>query len=239
MSTGIKSMIVLGVELVVGQPNPGNKQQIFSEKPHSTWDNFFSGDNIMDWLGRNGFGATMTCRRDRLPVAVSGHYMHKKKTLTDLRSRVARFHEPVVMVKDVPEEEPGSGNGYQRIHTSFQSTSSCNISMVNALNRCSLFVRRKGWGVGDNKRCWEIEMNDARDLYLRSYYRIDCMDHLIKNAKIFYRSWKYWHAPMRHGKAMAIVVAYDMYLEVCEGKLDDDWKVEQPVDFWRFRELLS
>jgi hypothetical protein len=56
-------------------------------------------------------------------------------------------------------------------------------------------------------------MNDARNLYLGSYFRIDVIDHLIKNAKLFYRSWKYWHSPMLHGKGMVVAVAYDMYLE--------------------------
>ena len=84
-------MIMEKVDELVVKPNPQKKQQIFSEKPHSTWDNFFSGDNIMDWLGRKGFGATMTCQCDHLPSSISGHYMHKKKTSTDLRSRVVRF----------------------------------------------------------------------------------------------------------------------------------------------------
>lgn len=39
-------------------------RQIFDGYPHFTWDNHFSGDRIMDYLGENGFGATMTCRRD-------------------------------------------------------------------------------------------------------------------------------------------------------------------------------
>ena len=44
---------------------------------------------------------------------------------------------------------------------------------------------------------------------------------------------------MLHATAMAIVIAYDMYLEVAEGKLDDDLRVEYPVDFWIFRDVLS
>ena len=41
---------------------------------------------------------------------------------------------------------------------------------------------------------------------------------MIKNARLFYRSWKYWHSPMLHGNSMAEVVAHDMYLEVAEEK---------------------
>ena len=65
------------------------------------------------------------------------------------------------------------------------------------------------------------------------------MDHLIKNVHLSYRSWKYWHSPANHGKALAIVVAYDMYLECCEGELDPDWCVKEPVDFHTFRDILS
>jgi hypothetical protein len=35
---------------------------------------------------------------------------------------------------------------------------------------------------------------------------------LIKNSLLFYHSWKYWHSPMLHGKALGLVVAYDMEL---------------------------
>ena len=43
---------------------------------------------------------------------------------------------------------------------------------------------------------------------------------------------------MLHGKALAIVVAYDIYKECCDGLLDQEWKC-QPVDFHRFRERLA
>ena len=44
---------------------------------------------------------------------------------------------------------------------------------------------------------------------------------------------------MLHTMSLAGVVAYDMYLEVAEGKLDQTWKDENSVDFWTFRDLLS
>ena len=77
-------------------------------------------------------------------------------------------------------------------------------------------------------------MNSGRDLYLKSYYRIDTIDHLIQNTNMFYRSWKYWHSPMIHGKSLAVVVAYEMYLECCEGKLNAKWIFESPASFWHF-----
>jgi hypothetical protein len=43
-----------------------------------------------------------------------------------------------------------------------------------------------------------------------------------------------------HGKGLAVVVlAYNMYLECCKGKLNPEWKIEKPPDFWHFREKLS
>jgi hypothetical protein len=44
---------------------------------------------------------------------------------------------------------------------------------------------------------------------------------------------------MIHAKTIAIVVAYDMYLECAEGLLDVEWKVDKPVSFHVFRETLS
>ena len=82
-------------------------------------------------------------------------------------------------------------------------------------------------------------MNHARHTYLSTYNGVDVLDHMIKNANIGHVSWKYWHAPMNHALAMAIVVAYDMYLEVCEGSLDAEWKVETPISFRKFRETLA
>ena len=39
--------------------------------------------------------------------------------------------------------------------------------------------------------------------------------------------------------SLAIVVAYNIYLEKTEGKLNLDWKMIYPIDFWTFRDLLS
>ena len=53
-------------------------------------------------------------------------------------------------------------------------------------------------------------MNEARQLYLNMYFNIDCIDHLIQNAKMTYRTLKYWNSPMNDVKVLAIVVAYNM-----------------------------
>lgn len=201
-------------------------------------DNYFSGDKVLDWIGSKGFGATMTCRRDRLPSGIPSKYLHKQKTDSSKKTKVARFFNPVVAVKHFDAKDDNS-SPYRRVHVSFQSTSSCNIATVNALNECGLTVHKRERGYNENKRMWGIEMNSGRELYLGTYSRIDSIDHLIKNCRLKYRCWKYWHSPMLHITSLAIVVAYDIYLEVCEGKLDKDWRVIYPVDFWTFRDILS
>ena len=65
------------------------------------------------------------------------------------------------------------------------------------------------------------------------------MDQMIKNPRLFYRSWNYWYSPIIHGKAMAVMVSYDMYLEVADGNLRGKWKLDELMDFWRFRENLA
>ena len=130
----------------------------------------------------------------------------------------------------------GGLEAYEWVHTSFQSTSSCNTATVNALNEYILWLRKKDRGTGKSKQLWGIKMNSTRKLCLQSYYRINCMDHMIKNSRLFYRSWKYWHSPMLHEKAMKVVVAYAMYLEVAEGKININCKLDEPMDFWRFQE---
>ena len=221
--------------MIIGSASPGYK--IFREKPHITCDNFFSGDHIFELIGQKGYRCTMTCRRDRFPRDIPKHFLHIKKTDTSSRTKVARFVEPIVAVKEGVCNDGTSK--YQRAHVSFQSTSSCNISTVNALNSCKSSVWAKERGQDDRKRRWVIEMNDSRSLYLASYGIIDNVDKLIKFSGMKYCSWKYWHASMLHVKAMAGTVAYDMYLECCEGKLNPLWYVKKPMTFWQFRDKLG
>ena len=173
----------------------------------------------------------MTCRRDRLPKFIKGEYLHIKKTDVTSRSKVSRFLDPIVLVK--------SHEQYQRVHISFQSTSSCNISTVNSLGQCHKSLREKQRGQDDKKRKWVIEMNDARSLYLATYGVIDNIDKMIKFSQMKLCSWKYWHAAMLHAKKMVGVIAYDMYLECCEGKLNPLWHVKKPLTFWQFRDKLG
>ena len=210
-------------------------KKIFREKPDSTWDNFFSGDGLYNWVGLNGFGITTTCRRDRFPSDIPKKYLHIKKTDTSIRTKVGRFTNPIVAVKQVTNNDVT----YERAHILFQSTSSCNIATVNALNSCNFYVKSRERGRNDNKRNWVIEMNDARSLYLASYGCVDNMDKLVKFCRMKMCSWKYWHASMLHVKALVCAVAYDVYIECTEGKLKKSWEVKSPMTFWQFRDKLG
>ena len=53
--------------LIVGQEQPPGLNRLCKSKPHFTYDNYLSGDSIMDLLSGNRFSAVMTCRLYRLP----------------------------------------------------------------------------------------------------------------------------------------------------------------------------
>ncbi len=227
----VRSCIDALEKLVDGREGNGEKK-IFRKPPHITWDNYFSGVQVCEYAGSKGFGLTTTCRRDRLPKGIKGEYMHKGKTdVVTTRSKCARYIEPVILVKEF--------DNYEIVLTSFQSTSSCNIMSVNAFTENKNFVEARSRGRKEHKRVYVIEQNLARLLYLKTYSRIDSMDHLIKISNLHYCTWKYWHAPVNHAKGMAIAVAYDMYLEICEGNLLPSCSISVPADFYTFRDILS
>lgn len=214
--------------------SPGDAKKLFEKKPTITADNFFESDQSLEYLGEKGFGGIMTSARDKLPRDIKSKYLHKLKTDPKSKpAKIARFAQPIVAVKNDPNGK------YQRVHVSFQSTSSCNISTVNALNEIFHFVELRERGRGLQKRYWVIEMNHSRRVYLTTYNGIDVLDHLLQNARLFYRTWKYWHAPKNHALSIVVAVAYDIYLEVCEGKIEAAWKVEKPVSRWEFQNKLA
>lgn len=194
---------------------------------------------LMNWLGQKGFAATMTCRRDGLPKDVPKKYFHHEKGPSDLKSKVARFEQPITAVQHFPAFPDEGKKAFTRTHVSFQSTGATNISTVNALNSSQLYAVVKQRGIGDEKRQWGIEMNEARLLYLKTYGRIDTIDSLINHSHMNYRSQKYWHSAMIEALALAVVTAYDMYLEAASGSLDPEWKLEEPMRFHTFRDRLS
>ncbi len=124
---------------VDGDDNDGD--DLWDELPHFTWDNFFSGDQIFDYMGTLGFGALMTCQRDRLPSGVPADNMCKKKTSNEARPKGEWFNQPINLVK-IASKDGATNNTkcYERVDKTFQSTSLCNIFAVNVLDECVMYV---------------------------------------------------------------------------------------------------
>ena len=110
-------------------------------------------------------------------MPVDKKWLHAEPTGTGDRPRAARMLCPIVFVKEV--EACGDDQAYRRVHVSFQSTGPTNISTVNALDAVMFMKHAKERGRGAQKRVWEIEMNEARLLYLRTYGKIDTADWVI------------------------------------------------------------
>lgn len=157
----------------------------FSQKSHMTWDNYFSGDKLLHCAATEGFGSTMTVQRGRPPTGVPGKHLHRERSGTSLHLKAARFEQPIVITKTVPNTQSAI------TLTSFQSTSSCDIACVNAINSFERFVVAKERGRGVNKRTWGIEMNKARQLCLKTHGIVDTIDQMVKNCALFCRSWKH------------------------------------------------
>ena len=63
----------------------GNVPNVVVFDPIET--DFFSGDNVMKYAAKEGFGFTSTVRHDQLPKGVPGKYWHKDKTQATSCSR--------------------------------------------------------------------------------------------------------------------------------------------------------
>eukprot|EP00957_Ditylum_brightwellii_P025034 1894398-Ditylum_brightwellii.AAC.1 len=90
---------------------------------------------------------------------------------------------------------------------------SYNIQAINMLSSISNFEKTKERDIGKNKHMWVIEMNDARQPYLNTYYDIDNIDHTLKNCNIGDWCCKYWHSPANCSKEWDVSMSYDMHLE--------------------------
>ncbi len=97
--------------------------------------------------------------------------------------------------------------------------------MVNALSLVELYVHDHSKGRGQQNRTWGIEMNEARETYLKNYSAVDKIDQMLLGWDLTYRSWRWWHAPTRHAKAIAMSMAYSLYLQCAKGTVDPEWKV--------------
>jgi hypothetical protein len=215
------------------------KTAIFTRPPHLIADNYFSGEHVMDFIGKKGYGITCTCRRDRIPKAIKPYIHHEKVTNYDQKAKVMRFQNPITAIKQVPAN--GDEKAYTKTFVSFQSTGPTNIAGVNNLPSCRLYVSKKERGRKDDKLVWGIEQNEGRETYLGHYFGIDIADHMIQNANIRYISWRYWHMPFLHALSMGVIAAYDMYNECCDGGLDNEWEIPEHkrMSFSVFRQTLG
>ena len=93
-------------------------------------------------------------------------------------------------------------------------------------------------GKFDNRRYWEIDINKARQIYFGTYSHINSIDNLIKNFRIKYRCWKYWHSPITHIMSLSVVAAYEIYLDMEEVDLYQTWKDNNIVEFWKFHNIF-
>lgn len=222
------------------------KKKIYSEAdglPHITADNHFNGQQVRKLIGGKGGSLTATLRKDRIPTQVKPYVHHLKieagSKLKLRRARVGKYKNPITLIKKSAAE--GNKKAFTETLVSFQSTGATNIAGVNNLPSVSFYVSVKGRGRGATRRIWGIEQNEARQVYLGTYHGVDNIDHMIKIAKIRYICWKYWHAPVNHCMSIAVIAAFDMYHECCDGGLDPEWAIpkKQRMSFSKFRQELS
>ena len=81
-------------------------------------------------------------------------------------------------------------------------------------------------------------MNEALETYLENYSAVDKIDQMLLHWDLSYWSWRWWHAPTRHAKAIAMSMAYSLYLQCAKGTVDPEWKVT-PVSGPRFCQRMS
>ena len=128
--------------------------------PHIVADNYFSGEHVMDYLRKKGYGMTTTCRQDCIPKVIKPYIHHEKVTNYDLKAKVMRFQNPIVAVKQIPALE--NNNAYTKTFVSFQSTGPTNIAGVKIYQAVScMSARRKGEG---KRTSWFGESNRMKDV---------------------------------------------------------------------------
>jgi hypothetical protein len=81
-------------------------------------------------------------------------------------------------------------------------------------------------------------MNEAQETYLKNYSAFDKIDQMLLGWDFTYRSWRWWHAPIRHAKAIAMSMAYSLYLQCAKGTVYPELKVT-PVSGPRFWQKMS
>ncbi len=74
----VKRYVEIITPLVKGaSKEPTDKRkQIFTERVHIAMDNFFSSNDVLQYLEERGWKAAMTCRCDHLPKSVPTTYLN-------------------------------------------------------------------------------------------------------------------------------------------------------------------
>ena len=82
-------------------------------------------------------------------------------------------------------------------------------------------------------------MIEVREFYLKVYGGVDKMDQMLKDWRLRYVTWRWWHAPLAHGQAIAYTQAWKMYRECASGLVDPRWKVYKPMNCQQFCQRLA
>eukprot|EP00957_Ditylum_brightwellii_P040882 3094394-Ditylum_brightwellii.AAC.1 len=120
-------------DMVIWDKPEKKVKKVFTKEPAMCFDNYFSGIKPAEEASKRGFGLLFTTRHDCLPK-VPDDYAYKKPT--DPKSSAVRgawFTHPIVMTKRYIY--PTTQTSYIQVHVTFQSTSSCNIQLVNMINK--------------------------------------------------------------------------------------------------------
>jgi hypothetical protein len=169
----------------------------------------------------------MTCRCNHLPKSAPRKYFNFiKAAAVNARSNVAQIEQPIIAVKYVKHQNSDTVTekmDYLLCHVSFKSSGGINISTVNALSSVDLYVNKRNKSRGPQKRTWGIEMNEAQETYLKHYRVVDKIDQMLLGWDLTYRSWRWWHAPTRHVKAIAMSIFFvpSMFQRYCGSRIED------------------
>ena len=74
-------------------------------------------------------------------------------------------------------------------------------------------------------------MNEARQLYLKTYGKVDQANRRMSDFNMGIKTMKYWHAAMDYAFKLALVQSYDFYLEAAKRNIKSEWAID-PENFW-------
>eukprot|EP00536_Pseudo-nitzschia_multiseries_P005825 jgi/Psemu1/13658/gm1.13658_g len=152
-----------------------------------------TADNFFNWLG---FGMIGTVAQNRLPKTVEDKYFHKENLSSASAKRclrIARLCNPITMVKEVPACAEAG-----RFTKGYRHIH-CSFQSTGACN-----------------------IGSVNSLDLNGFF-LDQIDSVILRSNIGYKSWKYYHAPINHAKALTVLTAFDI----------------QQLDFRQFKQKLA